>query len=85
MNRGRGNVSRYGIPQIYRRFKCTRIFSLLRTSLQKEVRYTIPPFQRPYVWSQDDQWEPLWEDVRNVAETYLEELERSGNTGSNRY
>ncbi len=46
---------------------------------QKEVRYTIPPFQRPYVWSQDDQWEPLWEDVRNVAENYLEELERSDN------
>ena len=48
---------------------------------QKEVRYTIPPFQRPYVWSQDDQWEPLWEDVRNVAEDYLEELERSNNDG----
>ena len=46
---------------------------------QKGVRYTIPPFQRPYVWSQDDQWEPLWEDVRNVAENYLEELESSGN------
>ena len=45
---------------------------------QKEVRYTIPPFQRPYVWSQDDQWEPLWEDVRNAAEDYLEKLERSG-------
>ena len=45
------------------------------------MRYTIPPFQRPYVWSQDDQWEPLWEDVRNVAENYLEELERSGNNG----
>ena len=48
---------------------------------QKDVRYTIPPFQRPYVWSQDDQWEPLWQDVRNVAENYLEELERSGNNG----
>ena len=46
---------------------------------QKEVRYVIPPFQRPYVWSQDDQWGPLWEDVRNVAEGYLEALERSGN------
>lgn len=45
---------------------------------QKDVRYTIPPFQRPYVWSQDDQWEPLWEDVRNVAEDYLEALEHSG-------
>ena len=48
---------------------------------QKDVRYTIPPFQRPYVWSQDDQWEPFWEDVRNVAENYLEALERSGNNG----
>ena len=46
---------------------------------QKEVCYVIPPFQRPYVWSQDDQWGPLWEDVRNVAEGYLEALERLGN------
>ena len=48
---------------------------------QKDVRYTIPPFQRPYVWTQDDQWEPLWEDVRNVAENYLEELEQSDGNG----
>ena len=46
---------------------------------QKQVRYTIPAFQRPYVWSQEDQWEPLWDDVRNVAENYLEELEQAGN------
>lgn len=44
---------------------------------QKPVHYTIPPFQRPYVWTHDDQWEPLWDDVRNLAENYLEELERS--------
>ena len=48
---------------------------------QKDVRYTIPPFQRPYVWNQDQQWEPLWDDVRNVAESYLEELEKSGGNG----
>lgn len=47
---------------------------------QKDVRYTIPPFQRPYVWSQDNQWEPLWDDVRNVAENYLEELERTADS-----
>ena len=41
---------------------------------QKQVCYTIPTFQRPYVWSQEDQWEPLWNDVRNVAENYLEAL-----------
>ena len=46
---------------------------------QKDVRYTIPEFQRPYVWTQDNQWEPLWEDVRNRAEQYLEELERLDN------
>ena len=45
----------------------------------KPVHYIIPPFQRPYVWSQDDQWEPLWEDIRNVAEDYLEKMERSEN------
>ena len=50
-----------------------------RQLFQQPVRYTIPPFQRPYVWSHEDQWEPLWEDVRNVAENYLEELERAGN------
>ena len=45
----------------------------------KDVRYTIPEFQRPYVWTQANQWEPLWEDLRNVAEEYLEALERLGN------
>ena len=48
---------------------------------QKDVHYTVPTFQRPYVWTKDDQWGPLWEDVQNVAENYLEELERSGNDG----
>ena len=43
---------------------------------QKDVQYVIPPFQRPYVWTQDEQWEPLWEDVRNVAESYTENLAR---------
>lgn len=37
-----------------------------------QVRYEIPRFQRSYVWNQDDQWEPLWEDVRNTAERYLD-------------
>jgi uncharacterized protein with ParB-like and HNH nuclease domain len=43
----------------------------LKTLFQKDVRYVIPIFQRPYVWNQDDQWEPLWNDVRNTAERYL--------------
>jgi hypothetical protein len=36
------------------------------------IRYVVPMFQRPYVWTMDDQWRPLWEDVRAVAERLLE-------------
>ncbi len=50
-----------------------------KSLFQKDIRYTIPEFQRPYVWNQDDQWEPLWDDVRNTSEQYLEELDRSDN------
>jgi hypothetical protein len=31
-----------------------------------DERFTVPLFQRPYVWTRDDQWEPLWEDVMGV-------------------
>ncbi|XKK40063.1 DUF262 domain-containing protein [Nocardiopsis sp. ARC36] len=36
------------------------------------TRYVVPLFQRPYVWNRDEQWEPLWEDVRVVAERLLD-------------
>jgi hypothetical protein len=36
------------------------------------VRYVVPLFQRPYVWTEDEQWGPLWEDVRTLAERVLE-------------
>ena len=28
-----------------------------------QIRYVVPLFQRPYVWTEEDQWAPLWEDV----------------------
>jgi hypothetical protein len=31
-------------------------------------RLVVPLFQRAYVWSEDAQWQPLWEDIRRVAE-----------------
>ena len=43
----------------------------------KIVRYEVPVFQRPYIWTQDDQWEPLWEDVSDMAEAVIE----TGETG----
>ena len=46
--------------------------SLPETLFGKTIRYVIPPFQRPYVWNREDQWEPFWEDVQNAIEEYLE-------------
>jgi len=34
-------------------------------------RLVVPLFQRPYVWNEENQWEPLWEDVVRVAERRL--------------
>jgi hypothetical protein len=42
-----------------------------RDLLQKDIRLVVPLFQRPYVWNQSDQWEPLWDDIRNIAEDLL--------------
>ena len=36
-----------------------------------QVRYVVPLFQRPYIWTKDAQWEPLWNDVREVADRIL--------------
>ena len=56
----------------------------LKELFQQDVQYEIPSFQRPYVWTQEDQWEPLWEDVRNTAERYTEALELLDTELSNR-
>lgn len=42
------------------------------------VRYVVPLFQRPYVWNLEDQWQPLWADVANLAERVLEASSTSG-------
>ena len=34
-------------------------------------RLVVPLFQRPYVWNEENQWEPLWNDVVRVAERIL--------------
>ena len=35
----------------------------------QHVRYEIPAFQRRYVWEQVEQWEPLWDDVEELAQS----------------
>jgi hypothetical protein len=50
----------------------------------RPVTYVVPLFQRPYVWTKGEHWQPLWEDFLAVAERLLdaranateEELER---------
>ncbi len=32
------------------------------------ISYRIPHFQRPYCWEEERQWEPLWQDVRHLAD-----------------
>jgi len=39
---------------------------------QRQRRYVVPLFQRPYVWEQEEQWEPLWQDIAGRTEAVLE-------------
>ena len=41
----------------------------------QDRRYVVPLYQRPYVWQQELQWAPLWEDIRSVAERLADNIE----------
>jgi uncharacterized protein with ParB-like and HNH nuclease domain len=45
---------------------------------EKPRRYLVPLFQRRYVWSQAEQWQPLWDDIVAQAEA-LTRSRRAGN------
>src|SRR5947207_119862 len=34
-------------------------------------RLVVPLFQRPYVWNEENQWEPLWNDIVRVTDRCL--------------
>jgi len=38
----------------------------------QDRRLVVPLYQRPYVWNREQQWEPLWEDMRAIAERILQ-------------
>lgn len=38
---------------------------------QNRRQYCVPFYQRAYVWTLEDQWEQLWEDIRTKAEARL--------------
>ena len=52
----------------------------MQTNLQRPqrlfaqpVRYEIPAFQRRYVWKREEQWEPLWDDIEQLAQSIMED------------
>lgn len=36
---------------------------------QERRRYRVPFYQRAYVWDREEQWDPLWNDIREKAES----------------
>lgn len=44
----------------------------LQHIFEKDVHYRVPLYQRPYVWTESEQWQPLWDDLRGLAEVLLE-------------
>jgi hypothetical protein len=36
-------------------------------------RLVVPLFQRPYVWNEENQWAPLWQDIVRVTDRLLSE------------
>lgn len=43
----------------------------LKEIFDAQCQYLVPLYQRAYVWNQQDQWEPLWEDIAALSDRYL--------------
>ncbi len=43
----------------------------LEELFNKQIRFKIPVFQRHYVWNEQEQWKPLWEDFLNKVNERL--------------
>lgn len=39
-----------------------------QTVFMQPQRLVVPLFQRPYVWNEENQWEPLWNDIVRIAD-----------------
>ena len=49
---------------------------------EMNVQYKIPLFQRYYVWSEDAQWEPLWDDIVRQHNSDIQERSSDHFTGA---
>jgi hypothetical protein len=43
----------------------------LERIFEPTITYQVPLFQRPYVWAQEANWEPLWEDIQSLLDKHL--------------
>ena len=46
-----------------------------------QLIYVVPSYQRLYVWNRDDQWDPLWSDVEEMATVLFDDALRRGAEG----
>ena len=43
----------------------------LNSIFDPNVFFQVPLFQRPYVWRERENWEPLWEDILALLDRQL--------------
>lgn len=43
----------------------------IETLFNSQMRYVVPMFQRLYVWNENNQWAPLWDDIAEKATNQL--------------
>ncbi|MFB6200073.1 MAG: DUF262 domain-containing protein [Candidatus Nanohaloarchaea archaeon] len=48
----------------------------------KDARYVVPTFQRQYVWSEEEHWKMLWNDLTQVVEKDLINIEKTDKEAS---
>lgn len=48
----------------------SEIFNI-QQAYENKWQYIVPLYQRSYVWTKTNQWEPLWEDIKQKAEDRL--------------
>jgi len=46
-------------------------YSSIGQIFSAQTRYVVPLFQRPYVWAKEDQWQPLYDDLQELADRVL--------------
>lgn len=52
---------------------------------ERQQRYVVPLFQRPYIWTKENQWGPLWQDISLKAEEILYNRQTNHREPSNHF